>query len=283
MFSISHFFMRVKGKILRDSLRMLRSAYYNHVHNIHGDVVEKGDILLNIGAGNWHCKGWINLDYPSEWYAKAQSHHEFMPYDIRNDKIPFEADAVKAVYCSHVIEHIEDRYIQPFFAEVHRVLKTGGVFRIACPDAEFLWEVSRFDNDYWYWREYWMKSPQFVKKPLTASQVDQLVHEVATAKFPEYVNSIENNREEYTEKFRTMGMNEFFEYITSGLEYRTDFLQGDHINFWTFGKVKAFLENAGFTTIIRSKYLGSVCRAMCNPARFDTTEPQMSLYAEAVK
>jgi hypothetical protein len=24
--------------------------------------------LLNIGAGDWECSGWLNLDCPSEWY-----------------------------------------------------------------------------------------------------------------------------------------------------------------------------------------------------------------------
>ena len=271
--------MRVKRKILRDSSRIFSNAYHDYMYR---NALRKGDILLNIGAGNWHCKGWTNLDYPSEWYAKAQSHHEFIPYDIRNDRIPFEADTVKAVYCSHVIEHIENRFIEPFFAEVHRVLKPGGVFRIACPDAEFLYEVSIFNNEYWYWREEWLNSPHFSKHPISATQVDHLVRETATPKFPEYINSIESNREEYTEKFSSLGMNEFLEYITSGLEYRKT-TPGDHINFWTFEKVKIFLKNSGFKTIIRSKYLGSVCRAMCNPARFDTTFPNMSLYVEAVK
>lgn len=253
--------------------------YYDEMFR---DSTGKGGIFLNIGAGDWHCKGWINLDYPTEWYAKAQSKHEFIPYDIRSDNIPFGDNTVKAVYSSHVIEHIEDRFIQSFFAEVHRVLMPGGVFRIACPDAEFLYEVSRFDNDYWHWREDWTKSPYYMRKPIKASQADYLVREVATPKFQGYIGEIEFNEDGYTEKFQTLGMNEFLEYITSGLEFRKNF-PGDHINFWTFGKVRSFLESAGFTTIIRSKYLGSVCRVMCNPAKFDTTYPNMSLYAEAIK
>ena len=30
------------------------------------------EVKVNIGAGDWERKGWINLDYPNENYAKVQ-------------------------------------------------------------------------------------------------------------------------------------------------------------------------------------------------------------------
>ncbi|MBQ7217109.1 MAG: methyltransferase domain-containing protein [Synergistaceae bacterium] len=206
--------------------------------------------------------------------------HSFIPYDIRNDSIPFEANTVKAVYCSHVIEHIEDNYVQAFFADVYRVLMPGGVFRIACPDAEFLYNVSKCENEYWHWRKEWFESPKFyTKNPSEVQQADYLVRETATPSLQGYVNA---NPKDYYGAFSSMGMDEFLRYITSGLEYRKDF-PGDHINYWTFDKVKAVLESAGFPAVVRSKYAGSMCKAMCILGKFDTTYPEMSLYAEAVK
>ena len=83
-------------------------------------------IRINIGAGDWECPGWKNLDYPSEWYSAGQNKHTFIPYDIRGDNLPFDDSTVDLIYSSHVVEHIEDEYIQKLFKEMYRVLKRGG-------------------------------------------------------------------------------------------------------------------------------------------------------------
>lgn len=60
MSAITNFFRRAKRKLLRDSIRVLRNCYYDDIFR---DEAGKGDIMLNIGAGNWYCKDWTNLDY----------------------------------------------------------------------------------------------------------------------------------------------------------------------------------------------------------------------------
>ena len=275
----NNFFRRAKRKILRETISKLQEIYNHEINNNHAS---KSDIMLNIGAGKWHCKGWTNLDYPTEWYSKAQSKHSFIPYDIRNDKIPFNDNSVKAVYSSHVIEHIEDKYIINFFADVHRVLMNDGIFRIACPDAEFLYNVSSRENNYWYWRKDWAGSKKFVKEIMNLSQIDFLVREIATPKYMNYVHAIDDKAKDFSVEFQNMSMYEFLNFITSDLTYRKDF-PGDHINYWTYEKVKDMLINAGFDFVVRSKYMGSMCPDMCNPAKFDVTYPGMSLYVEAMK
>ena len=88
--------------------------------------VDNSKTLINIGSGDWECSGWINLDYPNENYKDVQRKHKIVPYDIRNDKIPFDDNSVDLVYSSHVIEHIETPFVQKMFDEVYRVLKYGG-------------------------------------------------------------------------------------------------------------------------------------------------------------
>ena len=189
---------------------------------------------------------------------------------------------MKAVYCSHVIEHIEDSYIQALFADVYRVLMSGGVFRIACPDAEFMYNVSKFQNDYWRWlRPYFSPSFGYTGNYSDIKAVDCLVREVATPRLKDYAKAVPDSRS-YVEEFEKMSMDEFLKYITCGLEYRKD-VPGDHINYWTFDKVKAALESAGFPVIVRSKYAGSICHLMTWREKFDTTHPEMSLYVEAMK
>jgi ubiquinone/menaquinone biosynthesis C-methylase UbiE len=237
-------------------------------------------ILLNLGSGNWSCKGWINLDYPSKWYASSQKKHTIIPYDIRNDDIPFDNDSTDAIYCSHVIEHLENIHIQKMFSECYRVLKKNGILRIVCPDAEFLYQVSKSSNDYWNWRNQWFSSKSFYVKDNTPRNVDYLVREVATPKLIGYVNSINNI--DYYEAFEKLEMYEFFEYLTKDLFFKTETI-GAHINYWTFDKVKKMLKEVGFSTIILSKWNGSVSEDMKLKTKFDVVYPQMSLYVEAIK
>lgn len=111
--------------------------------------------------------------------------------------------------------------------------------------------------------------------------VDYLVREVATPKLKGYVNAIDGG-EDVSREFDNMPMVEFFEFLTNDLEFRNDYV-GDHINFWTYEKMKEMLQNEGFDIIIRSKWHASVSRYMENLGYFDKTHPHMSLYVEAVK
>ena len=107
-----------------------------------------GRTLINLGAGDWECEGWTNLDYSSKWYSDVQKQHKFKEYDIRSDDIPYGDGKVDCIYCSHVIEHIEDQFDERMMRECHRVLKSGGILRIACPDAEFLWNMAKNGKDW---------------------------------------------------------------------------------------------------------------------------------------
>jgi len=234
-------------------------------------------IAINIGAGDWECPGWINLDYPSEWYSSVQKKHKFLPYDIRNDTLPFEDNSVDKIYCSHVIEHIENEYVQKMLKESYRVLARGGILRIACPDAEFLYEMTKSGKEYWNWRKFTFDQ---IKLPFDKVRpVDCLVQEIAAPKLLGYGYLADLD---YQDEFESMEMIPFLDFITSGLKYNVEHV-GDHINYWTFDKLKIFLKHVGFYTIVRSKYLGSYRFEMQNRRYFDLTHPQMSLYVEAMK
>jgi SAM-dependent methyltransferase len=57
-------------------------------------------------------------------------------------RIPCAAGSVAAVYSSHMIEHLDRSEARAFLTEVRRVLRPGGVVRIAAPD------LSRLVSDY---------------------------------------------------------------------------------------------------------------------------------------
>jgi predicted SAM-dependent methyltransferase len=57
-------------------------------------------------------------------------------------RIPCAAGSVDVVYSSHMIEHLDRAEARGFLAEVRRVLRPGGVVRIAAPD------LTRLVSDY---------------------------------------------------------------------------------------------------------------------------------------
>lgn len=84
--------------------------------------------MLNIGCGATHHPDWVNLDVSS-------SDPSVLPVDINNG-LPFSADAISVCYSSHLLEHLDKDGARYFLAECWRVLKSGGVIRLAVPDLE---------------------------------------------------------------------------------------------------------------------------------------------------
>jgi SAM-dependent methyltransferase len=116
-------------------------------------------LILNLGCGirtNGNC---INIDW--SWWLKTAVNpvmraaaplfldrgrldrlkqlaaHPVLVHDLRKG-IPCPDRSVDAVYHSHVIEHIDRPFVGGFMQEIRRVLKPGGVHRIAAPDLERL-------------------------------------------------------------------------------------------------------------------------------------------------
>lgn len=84
--------------------------------------------LLNIGCGATFHPEWTNID------MNVSSPH-VRAYDIRHG-LPYPDHAFRAVYSSHMFEHLRKDAVQPFLAEAMRVLVPGGVLRIVVPDLE---------------------------------------------------------------------------------------------------------------------------------------------------
>ena len=140
-------------------LRSLLSSFGQHKVKDESGIVpipvrSQSSLNLNVGAGKHTIKDFISLDYYSEHYCPGRSDFEEtrVHFDVRSDVLRYEDETVDNIYLSHVIEHVETEYVEKFFFEALRVLKRSGIFRVACPDAEFLYQVSRFENSYWSWR-----------------------------------------------------------------------------------------------------------------------------------
>jgi len=86
------------------------------------------DLLVNLGAGANGRPGWVNVDIFKAPGVNCR-------YDCRK-RLPFSDGAVRGIYCEHFFEHLDyTEEVPAFLSDCHRVLRPGGVLRIAVPDA----------------------------------------------------------------------------------------------------------------------------------------------------
>ncbi len=112
--------------------------------------------VLNLGCGYQTSERCINIDWSLPVRLKGNAagrmvaplvitgdrrvaydamSDDVMRHDLRKG-IPFPDQSVDGVYHSHLLEHLDREVVPTFLAEVKRVLKPGGVHRIAVPDLE---------------------------------------------------------------------------------------------------------------------------------------------------
>jgi len=117
-----------------------------------------GIVGVNIGCGNCPClrPGWENVDKainarirnipglrrflgslgilpgPEDYWPKGLRIH-----DIRKG-LPYENNSLLYLYSSHCFEHLYQDQARTFLRECFRVLKPGGILRLAVPDLELL-------------------------------------------------------------------------------------------------------------------------------------------------
>ena len=95
---------------------------------------------VNVGCGHGAIAGWLNIDRE----APAD-----VICDVRRG-LPVADGSASFVYLAHVLEHLEVHEADDLLAEVRRILRPGGVARIAVPDARaWLEAYCRSDDEFW--------------------------------------------------------------------------------------------------------------------------------------
>ncbi len=83
---------------------------------------------LNLGCGGHHHPEWVNIDFQSRSV-------DVIEHDLR-EGIPFASERFDVVYHSHVLEHFSRHDASFLIDECFRVMKPGGLLRVAVPDLE---------------------------------------------------------------------------------------------------------------------------------------------------
>jgi len=113
---------------------------------------------LHLGCGLKAPEGWVNVD--GSWNAWLHQHTRLISvlktvgvvsnqqksiqwpkniliWNLRKG-LPFSSEHFECVYASHILEHLYHDDAAALLKEAHRVLRTGGIVRIAVPDLRSL-------------------------------------------------------------------------------------------------------------------------------------------------
>ena len=125
---------------------------------------------LNLGCGPRFsvAECWTNLDYVS-----ADRH--VIAHNL-NEGLPYADNTFDAVYHSHVLEHFQVDDGKRYIGECFRVLKPGGILRVAVPDLEqicrlYLECMERVEtgDDTWRGKYEWIKLEMYDQTVRTIS------------------------------------------------------------------------------------------------------------------
>ena len=96
---------------------------------------------LHLGCGDKILSGFVNVD------ARDLPGVDVSGADV-TDLTMFEPASADLIYACHVLEHVPRPRTFSTLLEWNRVLRPGGVLRVAVPDWEATVEVYRRTNDY---------------------------------------------------------------------------------------------------------------------------------------
>jgi predicted SAM-dependent methyltransferase len=226
--------------------------------------------FYNIGAGGFRHPAWTNVDKRSDWYAGNKDNVD-IDCDLL-DLVPLslEDNSARAIYSSHVIEHIPNDCAANLFAEAYRAMAPGGVLRITCPDAAVNHAAyARGDRVFFH----------YLYDNIQACFLHTFAAQLLKADYEESLSPAEVG-----ELFSTLPLDDALDAVVSrcSVEYQRT-RPGNHMNWWHLDKLERFLKEAGFKECHRSGYGQSICPVLRDTQFFDNTVPRFSLYLDAVK
>jgi predicted SAM-dependent methyltransferase len=253
-----------------------------------------GKKFYNIGAGGFRHPFWTNVDMSNEHYDRLFEAGRFdIAHDLlRREPIPVPENSAELIYTSHTIEHIDDISVKFLLSDCYRMLRPGGVLRIVSPDINLIYRAWQSgDRDFFYWDNDpgQNDNPEAacLKRPLRQATLSQLfllefaasVAEISLEGAQERIND-----EQLNKLFGELPFEDALNYCSSRcpMELQKKY-PALHINWFHEKKLKTLLSEAGFSIIYRSGYLQSAAPVMRQRQVFDTTNPEYSLYMEAIR
>lgn len=185
-----------------------------------------GNIRLNLGCGGSPLAEYINVDmdslealrerYPQQRFSDDLQVHSYDIFDL-----PYADGTVDEVRADSLIEHLPFVDEPRFFHEVKRVLKPGGLLRLATPDFEAAvkeWLAAKDE-----WKEFYRNDPEAIREKHW---------------FGQYTYSTENR----------------WGYLTAMIFGSQNGAGQFHTNCYTASKLQAMLKHLGFREVELTRY-----------------------------
>ncbi len=245
--------------------------------------------FYNIGAGSFSHPCWTNVDFASEHYQRHQQAN-FIHYDLTAlEPLPITDNSAEIIYSSHTVEHVNDAAVENLLAHAYRALKPGGCIRLTMPDAELEYlAYARNDRLFFDWIDRYQKKDKwrrvFAVSPSKVSLEQVFISQVAgqLSQLSKDNSSDKLSDDEIKAIFQKNPQVEALDLFCKRCSFNPDF-PGQHMNWWSETKLRAFLQKAGFTKVYRSGYGQSLLLPLRDTRYFDSTRPRISLYMEAFK
>lgn len=245
---------------------------------------------INIGGGAWVRLGWYNVDTRHSLDETAKARLD------ASSRFSFDDASIDVVFSSHFFEHVDDATALNLFGEAYRVLRSGGVFRIAVPDFELALTRFAAGDDAFFDGGDVGFAPRY--ENWSAHGVAPTLENKLSFLFCGYSNKDDHGRwppwrqdpsyycgpihadpGEIRRLAAARDVGALSRYVVS-LAPKDAFDYG-HVNWWTEAKFRDLLTRVGFPKVTRSAYRGSSSREL-RGAAFDN-RPAATLYVEAIK
>lgn len=241
---------------------------------------------INVGGGTFTRPHWRVLDYYTEYYNYSSI---FVDYNINLEnrgKWPIADSEYDLIYSSHTLEHLTPAAVEHTLAECYRILKPGGVFRIAVPGTGIAVGKYETSDKAWFESVWLHRDTRQEFKADHYGLKEYALEFYLISFFATYLARGEYNLDfaKVRNDYQEMALPEFLDTYAFRV---TDEMQakqpGWHRNWFTASKLSTLLEQAGFEAnqVTESRCKQSQAAEMC-ATEFDT-RPRISLYIEAVK
>lgn len=236
----------------------------------------KEEVFCNFGSGAFYHRRWKNYDYPGQsvYYKSLQGVDgaDFIGIDLcdQNLIIPEDSETVSLIYCSHTLEHLESESALKFLKECSRILKSGGVMRLALPNTTNDFRILKLVHAQDIVPEQW-------KEDLLRDAVRHILPEtfqsLSVPDIYELAKDVNFSAEEF-----------YKEAVGRGVDVRFSGTNPEkHISFWSYESLVPIATALGFRFAIPCYQGSSVAGPFRNVSVFDTTEPHISFYIELIK